>query len=229
MPATTAATASTAVIGTITVADNTDVLIDVTTDVTGDQVPDGFMNFRTQWELTLAQNATNLINNNHTFTATLTKSTNGGTTFAPASGQALSFSETGPGTFVPNVANPTCTTSGSGQCPVTITSSTTGLTTVTATFNEPGITVTTPVTLDAPATKQWVNYLLSIDGNSVNPVGNPHTFTLTLQKDTGSGFAPVGAGEIIALATTGTRAITGISPVGTPNPYTTPPAHQCTT
>jgi hypothetical protein len=215
-------TASTAIIGPIAVGAQQDVVINGLTDVTGDGITDGFVNFRTQWQLTLVQNDTNLINNNHTFTATLSNKTSQGGAFTAAAGQPLTFSKTGPGTFVPDVPAPQCSTDAQGHCLITINSAATGLTTVTATFDEPGITVTTPVHLTAPATKQWVNYLLSIDGNSVNPVGNAHVFTLTLQQDTGSGFAAVGAGEVIGVSSTGVGAITDINPDG-------PDATSCTT
>ena len=53
---------------------------------------------------------------------------------------------------------------------------------------------------DGPnATKKWVNARISIAPNATNEVGQPHTFTVTLQKDTGAGFVPGGAGEHVRL------------------------------
>ena len=37
------------------------------------------------------------------------------------------------------------------------------------------------------ATKQWVNAKIAIAQTATNAVGAPHTFTVTLQKDTGNG------------------------------------------
>ena len=39
-----------------------------------------------------------------------------------------------------------------------------------------------------PAVKTWVNARISIAPNATNEVGQPHTFTVTLQKDTGTGI-----------------------------------------
>src|SRR6185295_4293356 len=103
-------TASTAVIGPIAVAAQQNVVINGLTDVTGDGINDGFVNFRTQWQLTLVQNDTNLVNNNHPFTATLSNKTSANGAFTPAANQTLTFSKTGPGTFVPDVVTPQCST-----------------------------------------------------------------------------------------------------------------------
>ena len=38
-----------------------------------------------------------------------------------------------------------------------------------------------------PAVKRWVNARIAIAPNATNEVGQPHTFTVTLQQDTGNG------------------------------------------
>ena len=38
-----------------------------------------------------------------------------------------------------------------------------------------------------PAVKTWVNARIAIAPNATNEVGQAHTFTVTLQKDTGTG------------------------------------------
>ena len=40
-----------------------------------------------------------------------------------------------------------------------------------------------------PATKTWVDARIAIAPNATNEVGQPHTFTVTLEKDTGDGPA----------------------------------------
>src|SRR4029078_11169929 len=46
----------------------------------------------------------------------------------------------------------------------------------------------------ANAQKLWVNAAIVIAPNATNEVGQPHTFTVTVLQDTGSGLTPVGAG-----------------------------------
>ncbi len=95
----------------------------------------------------------------------------------------------GPGNPGPS----SCTTSdGTGSCSVNLTSGVTGVTTVSAhttvtvcrrvlTRNTDGVAAT------GPAVKTWVNARISITPNATNEVGQPHTFTVTLEKDTGTG------------------------------------------
>ena len=45
-----------------------------------------------------------------------------------------------------------------------------------------------------PATKTWVNAKISITPDATNQVGQPHTFTVTLMKDTGDGHGFVAGG-----------------------------------
>ena len=43
--------------------------------------------------------------------------------------------------------------------------------------------------------KTWANAAITITPTATNEVGQPHTFTVTVLNDTGSGLLPVGAGE----------------------------------
>src|SRR5262249_48225590 len=119
----------------------------------------------------------------------------------------------GPGSF-PDGSS--CTTSGgTGSCEVTLTSSSAGTTTVRA-----GTDVTVGgLTLhratgdgharDAEdATNRWVDARIAIASSATNEVGRPHTFTATLEKDSGSGFVPA-AGESMTVTLTGAN---GASP-----------------
>lgn len=205
-------TADPDVVGPITVGLLEQVVIDGTTDVDGDGLDDRFVNIRTQYRLTISPDDTNLVNNDHTFTALLEISTDGGTTFNPVAGQTLTFELAGVGTVVdvaPDGLTPDqCVTAAApaedvGECTITINSLVTGLSTVTVTFEEEGVTVTEPIELSADADKLWVNYQLTVEPDDVNRVGEAHTFTVTLERDEGSGFAAVGAGEVIDLTWSG--------------------------
>ena len=52
-----------------------------------------------------------------------------------------------------------------------------------------------------PATKVWVAARISIAPNATNEIGQPHTFTVTLEKDSGTGFGPA-ANEHVAVTLT---------------------------
>ena len=52
-----------------------------------------------------------------------------------------------------------------------------------------------------PATKVWVAARISIAPNATNEIGHPHTFTVTLEKDSGSGYGPA-ANEHVAVTLT---------------------------
>ena len=86
---------------------------------------------------------------------------------------------------------------------MTITSTTAGTSTIQATTTL-AIGSPTPVMLsrttgdnlagDSPnATKLWVNAAITITPSATNAVGQPHTFTVTVLQDSGSGLTPVGA------------------------------------
>src|SRR5262249_10407286 len=53
-----------------------------------------------------------------------------------------------------------------------------------------------------PSVKTWVNARISIAPNATNPVGASHTFTVTLQKDLGTGvFVPAAGEHVNAMLT----------------------------
>src|SRR5262249_34907298 len=136
-------------------------------------------------------------------------------------GTLITFSKvSGPSSFVGGVN--TCTTSGgTGSCSVQITSSATGTTVIRATSTVTGagvsLTRTTKegVTGDSvDAQKNWVDAKISITPNATNEVGQPHTFTVTLQKDSGSGFVPAN-GEHVAVTLTDSNGANHAAPTGT--------------
>src|SRR5262249_58506843 len=95
-------------------------------------------------------------------------------------------------------------TDANGQCTITFSSSSTGTVTghATSTLSDLGTPVPFTVQTDgvAPngpdAVKTYVDAKISIAPNATNEVNAPHTFTVTLLKDTGdgNGFVPA-AGE----------------------------------
>ena len=66
-----------------------------------------------------------------------------------------------------------------------------------------GTAVNTAAGGSGPATKQWVNARIHITPNATNAVGQAHTFTVLLEKDTGNptGFVPA-AGEHVDVTLT---------------------------
>src|SRR4029079_19530798 len=113
-----------------------------------------------------------------------------------------------------------CTTSGgTGSCTTTITSPTTGTSTVSAhtTFTTPqGVELTRSTdgtgSNSGPAVKTWVNARISITPNATNEINDPHTFTVTLEKDLGggAGFVPFAGATVNVTLTPSNGA--------TPNP-----------
>src|SRR6185503_11720603 len=139
---------------------------------------------------------------------------------APA-GTKLSFSiESGPGSFKSGVSECT-TTDASGSCSVTITSSITGTTVVRAATNVTvgGVTLARATgdgrTGDsADAQKTWATARVSITEAGTNEVGDPHTFTVKVERSVGTGF--VGASGVAIAGSTSFGSITGgTCPAGT--------------
>jgi hypothetical protein len=175
--------------------------------------------------------ATNAVGTTHVLT--LHVDVNPGTGFvnAPAGTSITASILSGPGSFV---GSPTCTTVGTtGSCTVTITSAVTGTTVVrgTTTVSVGGLSLTrttgdSHVGDSADANKTWANAAITITPSATNEVGQPHTFTVTVLNDTGSGLLPVGAGEECNVTlTNGNGAVA--NPAG-PFNQTTNASGQCT-
>jgi hypothetical protein len=141
----------------------------------------------------ISPNGVNRVGATHTFTAhvNVNDGLGGGFVNAP-DGTAISFTiDSGPGSFTS--PNPCTTSGGTGSCTITLSSAVTGVTTVSAhsTLLVSGVSLTRNTNgvgaNSGPATKTWVNAAISIAPNATNEVGQPHTFTVTLQKDVGDG------------------------------------------
>jgi uncharacterized repeat protein (TIGR01451 family) len=167
-------------------------------------------------------NATNPLSTNHVLTGhvNVNLGAGGGYVNAP-NGTTINFTiVSGPGSFV----GPTsCLTSGgTGSCTVTITSSTSGVTKVRATTDvSVGGLVLHRATGDAnlgdsaDATKVWASAKIEIGPSATNEIGQPHTFTVTLSKDTGTNAFVAAAGEHADFTLTDSNGATHGAPTGT--------------
>jgi hypothetical protein len=187
--------------------------------------------------------ATNIVNVAHTFTVELDEDSGSGF-HAVGAGFPLSLTLTQPtgddAHFTMINGSPasgttsSCTTNASGQCSVTIVASKTGTVTLTATYaftNSDNATVTH---FSGTGTKQYVNFTLSVTPPApVNQINVPETFTVTLQEDTGSGFAAASGKTLtLSLANGGGAdgaftSINGAPASGTTGTCTTDGSGQC--
>jgi len=165
--------------------------------------------------------ATNPAGTNHTLTGHVNVNDGTGSVNAP-DGTVIHFAITaGPGSFVGGINS--CTTAGgTGSCTVAITSSTTGTTTIRASTD---VTVA-GVSLhresgdgktgdSADASKAWAGAKIEIGPSATNAIGQSHTFTVTLSKDTGTGTFVAAAGEHVDVTLTDSNGATHSAPTGT--------------
>jgi hypothetical protein len=179
--------------------------------------------------------STNIVGQSHTFTVHVDViGADGTTTPLPApDGSTVASTFTGPGT-----PESTCTTPGTsgGTCTVTVTNSGTAgtgtLTIDSVTFTANGEPFTVDLTTPGPgqstpppiaASKSWQNYRVTVTpATATNFVDEPHTFTVLVERDTGTGFLPL-ADAPVTLSST----FTGTSPPDVPTSCTTDSAGKC--
>ena len=107
-----------------------------------------------------------------------------------------------------------CTYTGgaaTASCTVTITSAVAGTTVVSATSDIPvsgqTITRTTNTAVNTAAggsgnaSKIWATARIRIAPNDANEIGQPHTFTVTVDQDTGSGFVGIQGAHVDFMLT----------------------------
>ena len=153
--------------------------------------------------------ATNPLGTNHVLTITVNAI---GGTLDAGQHTATASIVSGPGSFV---GSPTCTYTGgsaTASCQVTITSATAGTTVVSATSDIPvngqTITRTTGTAANTAAggsdnaSKSWASAKIVIASSATNEVGHPHTFTVTLSKDSGTGSFVPAEGEHVSVTLT---------------------------
>ncbi|HET9346543.1 MAG TPA: SpaA isopeptide-forming pilin-related protein [Candidatus Limnocylindrales bacterium] len=142
----------------------------------------------------VGEDGANRVGDPHTVTGHVNTVLGGVPSNAPA-GTTITFSiVSGPGTLT----STTCQTVGTtGSCSVTLNSNTPGTTVVSAssTVNVAGTNITVSTngqgSNSGNLTKVWVDARISIDQDDVNRVGDPHTFSVLVEANTGSGWVAV--------------------------------------
>jgi hypothetical protein len=157
------------------------------------------------WALSITPaQAENLVGTDHTFVVTVTHDAGEGGGLLPLAGAKPVINLAGLGTVTVN----TCAdgTNAAGICTVTITSAQPGTSTVSAAFE--AVVDQASISLAAQGSKLWVDYRLVVSPKTaVNPVNTTHTFTVTLEKNIGSGWVPAGS-EAVNLGLSGPGSIT---------------------
>ena len=178
-------------------------------------------------KITIAPDATNRIGQSHTFMATLWKDTGDGNGFVPAAGEHVTVTLTDSSGATHTAPTGTCTTAGAntdanGQCAITFTSNTTGkvtghgASTLSVGGSAPFTVQTDQLLLNSgDAVKTFVNARISIAPSATNEVGKPHTFTVTLQKDPGTGTFVAASGEHVTVTLTDSNGAVHTAPTGT--------------
>jgi hypothetical protein len=166
--------------------------------------------------ITISPDATNEVGDPHTFTVTLYKATGLVTGFIPAAGEHVdvTLTDSNGASHILNAASSTCddagpNTNASGQCTIVFTSNSAGKVTghASATLTVGGVLLSRQTDGVSPnsgdAIKTFVDAKITISPDATNEVGDPHTFTVTVSKDDGSGlgFVPA-AGEHVAFTLT---------------------------
>ncbi|MFM7225204.1 MAG: beta strand repeat-containing protein [Actinomycetota bacterium] len=181
---------------------------------------------------------TNEVGNAHTFDVTVEQNAGGGS-WAPAVGVTVAGS-IAPGISIATITGGTCetgTTNASGVCTFTVNSSTVGTGTVnaSATWSVGGVSITRATNgtsgygSNTTATKTWVDARIKISPDATNEVGDPHTFTVTVEKNAGDGNGFVAAsGVTVTPSISNTNGATATVTGGTCQSGTTNASGQCT-
>lgn len=162
---------------------------------------------------------TNKVGEAHTFTVTVRKDSGAGLVAAQNVTVTPSISGAGSITGGTCVASGATKTDSSGQCTIVVSSSSAGTATVNAsaavviagTAGSATVNVATNGSGAGPTisnTKTWVDARISIGTAGTNQLGDAHTFTVTVQKNSGSGFVAAQGVNVLA-SETGVGAITG--------------------
>jgi hypothetical protein len=167
------------------------VSIAVATDGYGSFVNDNTKTY-VDARITIGQTDTNQVGDPHTFTVFVEK--NDGTGWTPASGVTIGSSKTGVGSITGGTCGPTGTTGADGKCTVIVNSNVPGVLNVKAsgTVSVGGVNIAVATdgygAHDVSNQKTYVDARISIGPNGTNPVGTPHTFTVLVEKNDGSGW-----------------------------------------
>ena len=179
--------------------------------------------------ITIGPDAVNPVGSPHTFTVTVKQDAGDGNGLQVVSGATITPTLSNSGGATATITGGTCisgTTNASGQCTIIVNSPTPGTATVdvsvTLTINgyEGSAQVTRATDGNSGpggsdgAQKSWVNARISIESDATNEVNHPHTFTVTVEADNGSGFAPV-SGVTVTPAITNSLGATSTITGGT--------------
>src|SRR5262249_17326503 len=180
--------------------------------------------------ITIGTSGTNQVGTAHTFTVTVSKDSGSG--LVPPSRLTLASAVSGlAGALITRGTCTTTTTDASGQCTIIRNTNVTG--SAYATLFRSGAVGSAAVhvatnghgAFNISNQKTWVDAQITIGTSGTNQVGTAHTFAVTVNKDSGSGFGPASgvtvSSSISALAG---AAITG----GTCTTTTTDASGQCT-
>lgn len=198
--------------GATVVKASTDVTVGATalhreTDGTGTNGSAATKNWHNYRVALTPPNATNAVGSTHTFTAKLERDTGSG--WAALGGATLNLTLDPGGTNAALVeingapasgTSGSCTTAGDGTCSIKINSTTTGGVTLTAVY---GTTLDSgPLSRSATTNKLYVDFRLDVTpARATNEAGTTHTFTVSLDRDAGSGFQDF-AGQTVTLTLT---------------------------
>ena len=166
--------------------------------------------------ITISPDATNEVGDPHTFTVTAYQDDGLGGGFVPAAGEHVDFTltDSNGAAAVLNAASSTCDNAGantdaSGQCTIVFTSNSAGKVTghASSSISVGGLSLLRQTDGTAPnsddAVKTFVDAYIAISPDATNEVGDPHTFTVTVYQNDGSGngFVPA-AGEHVDFTLT---------------------------
>jgi len=174
--------------------------------------------------ISIGDSGTNQVGQEHTFTVTVEQ--NDGSGWSPAADVAVSSS-----TDFGTITGGTCTsgnTDANGQCTIIVNSNDPGTATVdaSATVTVGGVDIDVATdgygAFNISNTKTWVDARISIEASATNGITEPHTFTVTVEQNDGSGWSP--AQGVTVTPSTDFGTITG----GTCTTTTTDSNGQCT-
>lgn len=192
-----AETAQTGWVNTSATCSNGDPVTAITPNA-GEEITCTFTNNKPDAKIILSPlTATNKVGDDHVVTATVSTHNGDGVWTSAVNGTLVTFTlpvNTPGATFNGGIS--TCTTT-AGTCSITINSTVTGHIEIHASSDP--VVLTLPLHVEtgvgannsADAQKDYVNARIAIASTETNKVGDPHTFTVTVSKDTGSGFTGV--------------------------------------
>jgi hypothetical protein len=162
--------------------------------------------------ISIAEDATNVIGDPHTFTVTVTKIDGTGGAPQPVEGSFPEVTFNPPPSFVDDGNCASVGTDAFGQCTVVINSDTadTFVANARVTLQVGEVTLTRDTAGNAgpngsgPATKIYVGFdaSISIAEDATNVIGEPHTFTVVVQTNDGSGWTPAPDGTPVVVTLT---------------------------